>query len=97
MATLITVTIDPAQKRNAREELRSRVEGNVTLLDDPVVIREVDASTLELQLPDSLPAEELKAIMNTLANLVRRPESGILSNIVVSPENTEGVQRQYSV
>jgi len=97
MATLITVTIDPAQKRNARSELQTRVEGNVTLLDEPVVIREVDASTLELQLPDALPAEELSAIIRTLANLVRRPESGILSNVVVTPEDTSGAQRQYSV
>jgi len=97
MATLITVTIDPAQRRNAREEIQTRVEGAVTLLDNPVVIRDVDASTLELQLPDSLPAEEVGSIIKGLANLVRRPESGILSNVVVAPENTEGFQRQYSV
>lgn len=97
MATLITFTIDPAQRRNAREEIRTRVEGAVTLLDNPVVIRDVDSATLELQLPDALPAEELSSIIKGLANLVRRPESGILSNVVTSPENTEGLQRQYSV
>lgn len=98
MPTLMTVTIDPAQKRNAREELRTRVEGNLTRnLDDPVVIREVDASTLEVQIPDAVPAEEVSAVIRTIANLVRRPESGILSNVLVSPENTEGLQRHYSV
>ena len=97
MATLVTLTIDPAQRRNAREELRTRVEGCVTRLDDPVVIRDVDSETLELQLPDALPAEELGSVLRTVANLVRRPESGILSNVVVSPENTDGIQRQYSV
>ena len=97
MATLITLTIDPAQRRNAREAVRTRVEGAVTLLDDPVVIRDVDSETLELQLPDELPAEELASIIKGLANLVRRPESGVLSNVLVNPENTEGLQRQYSV
>lgn len=97
MATLITFTIDPAQRRNARGAIQTRVEGAVTLLDNPVVIRDVSASSLELQLPDLLPAEELVSIIKGLANLVGRPESGILSNVVVSPENTAGIQRHYSV
>lgn len=98
MATLLTVTIDPAFLRNAREELRTRVEGNVTRnLDDPVTIRNVDANTLEVQLPDALPAEELNAVIRTVANLVSRPESGIIGNVLVTPENTEGLQRSYSV
>jgi hypothetical protein len=96
MATLLTVDIDPAQRRNAREELRTRLEGNITLLDDPVVIRD-GATYLEAQLPDALPAEELAAIIRTLANLVRLPESCIVGNVQVNPENSEGLQRQYSV
>ena len=100
MATLITITIDPAQRRNAREELQTRVEGCTTFArgeEGPTTIRDVDANTLELQLPDDLPAEELGSIIRTLANLVRRPESGILSNLVVTPEDISGAQRQYSV
>ena len=97
MATLLTVTIDAAQRRNAREELRTRVEGNVTLLDDPVVIRDVSETELEVQLPDALPAEELAAVVRTVANLVQRPESGILSAVQLNPENTDGIQRRYSV
>ena len=97
MATLVTVTIEAAQKRNARLELQNRLEGVISLLDDPVTIREVDATTLEVQLPDALPEEELRAAIRTLANLVARPESGILSAIQVSPEETGGLQRRYSV
>lgn len=96
MATLLTVDINPAQRRNAREELQTRLQGNITLLDDPVVIRD-GATYLEAQLPDALPAEELAACVRTVANLVRRPESGLIGNVRVSPENTEGLQRRYSV
>lgn len=96
MATLVTVNIDASQRRNAREELRTRLEGNISLLDDPIVIRD-GATFLEVQLPDALPTEELQACLRTIANLVRRPESGITGNVTVSPENTNGVQRHYSV
>ena len=96
MATLFTVDIDPDQRRNARLELQNRLEGVISLLDDPVVIRD-GATFLEVQLPDALPAEELQAAIRTVANLVRRPSSGILSNLQVSPENTDGLQRSYSV
>jgi hypothetical protein len=97
MSTLITFTIDAAFRRNAREAIQTRVQGATTLLDDPVTIRDVSATSLEVQLPDALPAEELRSIIAGLANLVRRPESGILSNVVVSPEDASGAARQYSV
>jgi hypothetical protein len=97
MATLLTVDINPAQLRNAREQIQTRVQGATTLLDDPVVIREVSATSLEVQLPDALPAEELRSIIAGLANLVNRPESGITGNVQVNPENSEGIQRRYSV
>jgi len=96
MATLLTVTIDPTQRRNAREELQTRLEGAISLLDNPVVI--ADGTTyLEVQLPDALPAEELGAVVRTIANLVGRPESGIIGPVLLNPENTDGLQRQYSV
>jgi len=96
MATLLTVDIDPAQRRNAREALQTRLQGNITLLDDPVTIRD-GATFLEASLPDALPAEELAACIRTIANLVRRPESGLLGNIRTTPEEHVGTQRSYSV
>jgi hypothetical protein len=96
MATLLTVDIDPAQRRNARLELQNRLEGAISQLDNPVTIRD-GATYLEAQLPDALPAEELTSIIRTVSNLVRRPESGLLGNVQVTPENTEGFQRRYSV
>lgn len=96
MATLLTVTIDPALRRNAREELRTRVEGAVSLLDNPVVIAD-NTSSLEVQLPDALPAEELKAIVRAVANLVGRPGSGLLGPVALSPDAMNGLQRVYSV
>jgi len=97
MATLLTVDIDPALRRNARLELQNRLEGVISQLDDPVVIRDVDANTLEVQLPDALPAEELQAAIRTVANLVSRPGSGVLTAVQVNPEDTSGAQRSYSV
>jgi len=96
MATLLTVDIDPAQRRNARLELQNRLEGVISQLDNPIVIRDA-GNFLEAQLPDALPAEELAAVLRTVANLVRRPGSGLLGNVQVNPENTSGAQRSYSV
>jgi len=95
VATALRFTIDPAQKRNARLSLQNRLEGLITLLDDPVVIEE-GSNFLEVELPDALPTEELQAALRTLANLVNRPESGILSAATVTPAVQEDIPRVYS-
>ena len=90
-----SVTIDPTQERNARLELQSRIEGAVSLLDNPVEIL-ASGTTLTVHLSDALPTEEIQAVIRTLANLVGRPESGIIGAVQVTPENTDGLQRTYS-
>ena len=95
MTTDLTVLIDPAEARNARLELLNRIEGVVTLLDNPVVI-ERSGDSLIVRLSDDLPEEEVRAAIKTLANLVGRPGSGIISAVQAAPENTEGLQRVYS-
>jgi hypothetical protein len=90
-----TVTIDPSQRRNAREAILTRIEGAVTLLDEEVVI-ENGEDYLNVVLPDGVPDVEFLSIVRTLANLVRRPESGILSEILVLDNLPESAQRRYS-
>jgi len=95
MATTLTMLIDQTQLRNVREELRTRLEGCISQLDSPLVIRNgVDRVAVEL--PSELPVEELKACVAAIASLVRRPESGIIGNVTVSPELTVSVRRNYS-
>lgn len=96
MTTALRFSTDAAHLRNARLALQNRVEGLVSLLDDPVVIEE-GADFLEVQLSDDLPEEELQAAIRTLANLVGRPGSGITELTLVSPEVRDGLQRVYSV
>ncbi len=96
MSTNLRVTIDAAQERNALLALQSRVEGAVTLLDDPVTILR-GTGFLEVQLPDALPEEELRSIIKGIANLVGRPGSGITGAVTSVPEDLNGLQRRYSV
>lgn len=96
MSTNLRVTVDPAQERNALLALQSRVEGAVALLDDPVTILR-GADFLEVQLPDALPAEELRSVISGIANLVGRPGSGVIGAVTVVPEDLSGAQRSYSV
>lgn len=96
MPTLLRVTIDPAQQRNALEALRSRTEGAVTLLDDPVTILR-GANFLEVQLPDAMPEEEVRSVLKGIANLVGRPGSGITGAVTSVPEDGNALQRTYSV
>jgi len=95
MATLLRVTIDPAFERNALLALQSRVEGAVTLLDDPVTILR-GATFLEVQLPDALPEEELRSVIKGIANLVGRPGSGVIGAVTSNPEDLNALQRSYS-
>jgi hypothetical protein len=96
MPTLLRVTIDPAQQRNALEALRSRTEGAVTLLDDPVTILR-GTNFLEVQLPDAMPEEEVRSVLKGIANLVGRPGSGITGAVTSVPEDGNALQRTYSV
>jgi len=96
MPTNLRVTIDPAQERNALEALQTRVEGALTLQDDPVTILR-GTGFLEVQLPDATPAEEVRSVINGIANLVGRAESGIIAAVTAVPENLDALQRTYSV
>jgi hypothetical protein len=95
MATLLRVTVDHTQERNALLALQSRVEGTITRMDDPVTILR-GTGFLEVQLPDALPEEELRSVIKGIANLVGRPESGITGAVSSTPENLNGIQRSYS-
>lgn len=96
MPTLLRVTIDADQERNALLALQSRVEGAVTLLDDPVTILR-GSGFLEVQLPDAVPAEEVRSIIKGIANLVGRTNSGITGAVTSVPEDLNALQRVYSV
>jgi len=96
MATNLRVTIDPAQERNALLALQSRVEGALTLQDDPVTILR-GAGFLEVQLPDATPEEEVRSVIKGIANLVLRAESGITGAVTSAPEDLNALQRTYSV
>ena len=96
MSTNLRVTIDSAQERNALLALQSRVEGALTLQDNPVTILRGDGF-LEVQLPDATPEEEVRSVLKGIANLVLRPSSGIISAVTSVPEDLNALQRSYSV
>jgi hypothetical protein len=96
MSTNLRVTIDSTQERNALSALQTRVEGALTLQDDPVVILR-GTGFLEVQLPDATPEEEVRSVIKGIANLVQRPGSGITGAVSTVPESLSGAQRVYSV
>jgi hypothetical protein len=96
MTTDLRVNIEAAQERNALLALQSRVEGALSLQDDPVTILRGDGF-LEVQLPDATPAEEVNSVIKAISSLVGRPGSGITGAPTVTPESHGGLPRTYSV
>jgi hypothetical protein len=94
MATTLRVDFEAAQARNALLAIQNRLEGVLTSGEPIEIMR--GASYLEVTLGDEVVQEQVQAAIKTLANLVNRPESGITSAVVTTPENRDSYPRVYS-